>query len=160
MARDHDTSAVADPAALAARFISLLPRLALAISQASWRQLRQVVGVDYSLIDYQGVFAATGRFALAWMLGPLRALGAQSELRGPAATSTVRIGGGRRWGPRRHCWWAHTAAGAAGGNGAHSGGAHTPQAKEVVSRLTQSGAGIGRWLRLVWEPQRFLTNYG
>jgi len=51
MARDHDTSAVADPAALAARFISLLPRLALAISQASWRQLRQVVGVDYSLID-------------------------------------------------------------------------------------------------------------
>jgi len=28
MARDHDTSAVANPAALAARFISLLPRFA------------------------------------------------------------------------------------------------------------------------------------
>jgi len=25
--------------------------------------------------------------------------------------------------------------------------------------LTQRGAGIGRWLRLVWEPQRFLAAY-
>jgi LysR family transcriptional regulator, cyn operon transcriptional activator len=25
--------------------------------------------------------------------------------------------------------------------------------------LTQRGAGIGRWLRLVWEPQRYLTAY-
>jgi hypothetical protein len=26
--------------------------------------------------------------------------------------------------------------------------------------LTQRGAAIGRWLRLVWEPQRFLAAYG
>src|SRR5262249_19753946 len=37
-------------------------------------------GVDYSLIDYQGVLEATARFALAWWLTPLWALGAQAEL--------------------------------------------------------------------------------
>jgi hypothetical protein len=36
--------------------------------------VREVVGVDYSLIDYQRAFEATGGFALAWWLDPLRAL--------------------------------------------------------------------------------------
>ena len=80
MADDPNTSAAADPVALAARLVSLLPRLASAISRASCRQLREVTGVDYSMIDYQGVLEATGRFALAWWLDPLRALGAQAEL--------------------------------------------------------------------------------
>lgn len=79
MADDPNTTA-ADPVVLAARLVSLLPRLASAISRASCRQLREVTGVDYSLIDCQGVLEATGRFALAWWLDPLRALGAQAEL--------------------------------------------------------------------------------
>jgi polyhydroxyalkanoate synthase subunit PhaC len=80
MANDPNTSAAAHPIALAAELAWLLPRLASAMSQASSRQLREVMGVDYSLIDYQGVFEATGRFALAWWIDPLRALGAQAEL--------------------------------------------------------------------------------
>ena len=80
MANDRDTSPAADPIALTGRLISLLPRLALAMSQAGHRQLREVTGLDYSLIDYQGVFAAGGRFALGWWLEPLRALQAQTEL--------------------------------------------------------------------------------
>ena len=77
MASDRDT---VDPIALTGRLMSLLPRLALAMSQAGYRQLREVTGLDYSLIDYQGVFAASGRFALGWWLEPLRAVEAQTEL--------------------------------------------------------------------------------
>ena len=80
MANDRDTSPAADPIALTARLIPLLPRLALAMSRAGYRQLREVTGLDYSLIDYQGVLAAGTRFALAWWLEPLRALEAQIEL--------------------------------------------------------------------------------
>jgi LysR family transcriptional regulator, cyn operon transcriptional activator len=34
-----------------------------------------------------------------------------------------------------------------------------PRARVRGIPLTQRGAGIGRWLRLVWEPQRFLAAY-
>jgi hypothetical protein len=80
MTNDRDTSPVDDPAALTARLLSLLPRLALTMSQAGYRQLKGVTGLDYSLIDYQGVLAAGTRFALAWWLEPLRALEAQCDL--------------------------------------------------------------------------------
>ena len=76
---DRDTSA-AHPLAIAARFMSLLPRLALAMSRTSYRQLREVTGVDYSLIDYQGVLMSAGQFALAQWFEPLRAVGALAEL--------------------------------------------------------------------------------
>jgi polyhydroxyalkanoate synthase subunit PhaC len=80
MANDRDTSPAANPIALTGRLLSLLPRLALAMSRAGHRQLREVTGLDYSLIDYQGVFAAGSRVALAWWLEPLRALEAQTQL--------------------------------------------------------------------------------
>ena len=80
MANDRHISPAADPIALTARLMVLLPRLALAMSQTGYRQLREVAGLDYSLIDYQGLFAAGGRFALGWWLEPLRALRAQTEL--------------------------------------------------------------------------------
>jgi polyhydroxyalkanoate synthase subunit PhaC len=80
MANDRDTSPAGDPIALTARLMPLLPRLALAMSQAGCRQMREMTGLDYSLIDYQGVLAAAGRFVLAWWLDPLRALEAQAQL--------------------------------------------------------------------------------
>src|SRR3954454_12581143 len=80
MANDRDTSPAADPIALTARLLPLLPRLALAMSRAGYRQLRGVTGLDYSLIDYQGVLVAGTRFALAWLLEPLRSLQSQIEL--------------------------------------------------------------------------------
>lgn len=80
MADDPNISTVGDPIALAVRLVSLLPRLASAMSQASCRQLREVTGVDYSPIDYQGVLAVSGQLALAWWLDPLRALEAQAQL--------------------------------------------------------------------------------
>jgi polyhydroxyalkanoate synthase len=79
MANDPEPSA-ADAIALTWRLMSLLPRLAMAMSQASYRQLREVTGQDYSLIDYQGVFAAGSRVGFAWWLEPLRALEAQTQL--------------------------------------------------------------------------------
>src|SRR5262245_59647677 len=80
MADHRDTSVAADPIALTARLMSLLPRLAKAISRAGYRELREATGLDYSLIDYQGVLTAAGQFALAWWVDPVRALGAQAEL--------------------------------------------------------------------------------
>jgi len=77
---DNKTSAPTEPIALAARLMGLHPRLGLAISQTSYRQLREVSGLDYSLIDYQGVFGAAIQFAIAWWLDPMRALSAQAEL--------------------------------------------------------------------------------
>ena len=53
MADDPNTSAIGDPISLAAQFISLWPRLALATSKMNCRQLREATGVDYSLIDYR-----------------------------------------------------------------------------------------------------------
>ena len=70
MANDCDTSPAADPIALTARLMALLPRLALAMSQAGYRQMREMTGLDYSLIDYQGVLAAAGRFAPCMVAGP------------------------------------------------------------------------------------------
>jgi polyhydroxyalkanoate synthase len=80
MAKDRTRPTAADTIALTARFLPLLPRLALATSYWSHRQLRELTGVDYSLIDYQGVFAAGGRLAAAWWLDPMRAIQAQTEL--------------------------------------------------------------------------------
>ena len=80
MANDRDTTSVGGPIALTARLIPLLLRLALAMSRAGYRQLREITGLDYSLIDYQGVLTAGTRFALAWWLEPVRALEAQIGL--------------------------------------------------------------------------------
>ena len=80
MADDGDTSAAPHLLALTARLMSLLPRLGLAISRVSYRQLWEVTGVDYSLIDYHGLLMAAGQFTLAWWLEPFRTVGAQAEL--------------------------------------------------------------------------------
>jgi poly[(R)-3-hydroxyalkanoate] polymerase subunit PhaC len=80
MANDRETPPAADPIALTGRLIALLPRLTLAMSQAGHRHLRELTGLDYSLIDYQGVFAVGSQFALRWWLKPLEALQAQTEL--------------------------------------------------------------------------------
>jgi polyhydroxyalkanoate synthase len=80
MAVDPKTSSTADMVALTGRLMSLLPRLASAMSEATHRQLREVTGVDYSLIDHQGVLASTGQLMLAWWVDPLLAIGAQTEL--------------------------------------------------------------------------------
>jgi len=66
--------------AQAAQFASLLPRFAMAMGQACCRQLREVSGIDYSLIDYHGVAAASRQFMLAWWLDPERACAAQTDL--------------------------------------------------------------------------------
>ena len=55
------------------------------------------MGVDYSLIDYQGVVEATGRFALARWLDPLRALGAQAELVARSLSIFERPYSANRW---------------------------------------------------------------
>jgi polyhydroxyalkanoate synthase subunit PhaC len=73
-------SATTDPAQLLMRLASLWPRLGRALTQAAIRQTRAVSGVDYSLIDYQGVFSAAAGFGLEWWLEPQRALAAQAEL--------------------------------------------------------------------------------
>ena len=91
LANDRDTSPAVDPIALTARLISLLPRLGLAMSQVGYRQLREVTGLDYSLIDYQGVLAAGGRFALAWWLKPDPCKFKPSLLRAPYHSSNGSI---------------------------------------------------------------------
>src|SRR5262249_18348162 len=80
MADKIHTNSSPDPSALSLRLMSILPRLTLAIWRAGYRQTREVTGLDYSLIDYQGVFSAANRFALVWWLEPLRAFAAQAEL--------------------------------------------------------------------------------
>ena len=87
MANDRDATPAAGPIAFTARLIPLLPRLALAMSRTGYRQLREVTGLDYSLIDYQGVLTAGTRFALAWWLEPVRAFEAQIERRRSGAPS-------------------------------------------------------------------------
>jgi hypothetical protein len=69
-----------DAVALAARLTLLLPRLGAATLRASYRQFGEVTGLDYSLIDYKGVFAAAAQFALAWWREPLHALKSQADL--------------------------------------------------------------------------------
>ena len=109
MANDRDISPATDPIALAGRLTLLLPRLALAMTQAGHRQLREVTGLDYSLIDYQGVVAAASRVVLAWWLEPLRALEAQTQLvarslslierqyRGDSGPAPSKSGGDKRF---------------------------------------------------------------
>jgi polyhydroxyalkanoate synthase len=80
MKNDRDNSPATDSITLAGRFFFLLPRLALAMSQVGHRQLREIAGLDYSLIDYQGVVAAANRVMLAWWLEPLRTVEAQTQL--------------------------------------------------------------------------------
>lgn len=101
MADHRDTSVAPDPIALTVRLMSLLPRLASAMSQASYRQLREVTGLDYSLIDYEGVLAAAGQFALAWWLDPLRALSVSSTQNFCSRSSPRREGQhSAAWGQR------------------------------------------------------------
>jgi len=66
--------------AQAAQFASLLPRLAMAMGQACCRQLREVSGIDHSLIDDHGVAAASRQFMLAWWPDRVRACAAQTDL--------------------------------------------------------------------------------
>src|SRR5215510_10086682 len=80
MAHEPDISVGADPIAQADRVALLLSRLALAMWQASCRQLREVSGIDYTLIDHQGIAEAARGFMLAWWLNPIRACAAQTDL--------------------------------------------------------------------------------
>src|SRR5262245_27310053 len=66
--------------ALAQRLAELWPRIALA--HAAWitRQSRAVGGLDYSLIDYQGVASAAARLSLEWWLEPQRGIAAHADL--------------------------------------------------------------------------------
>jgi polyhydroxyalkanoate synthase subunit PhaC len=77
---NRDTSSAADPIALAARLMTILPRLAVAMSHTGYRQFRELTGQDYSLIDYQGVLSAAGQFVFAWWRQPIRALASHAEL--------------------------------------------------------------------------------
>jgi len=77
-AQDQATPTVAIQ--LAARLAGLWPRLVLVLTQAATRQCRAASGLDYSLIDYQGVLSAAYRFGLEWWLEPQRAMFAQSEM--------------------------------------------------------------------------------
>src|SRR5262245_27082916 len=79
-AHDPDIAVGADPIAQAERLALLLPRFASAMWQASCRQLREVGGIDYTLIDYQGVAESARRFMLAWWLNPIRAFASQTDL--------------------------------------------------------------------------------
>ena len=49
------------------------------MAQTSCRHLREVAGVDYSLIDYQGMLAAAGQVTLAWWIDLPRSLAAQAQ---------------------------------------------------------------------------------
>jgi polyhydroxyalkanoate synthase subunit PhaC len=80
MATTNDDAVPADALAVTARMGSLWPRLALAMTVVGCRKLREVTGLDYSLIDYQGLGAAAWRFALASWLRPARVFQAQVEL--------------------------------------------------------------------------------
>jgi polyhydroxyalkanoate synthase subunit PhaC len=80
MATKNEDHSPADPVALMVRLMWLWPRLGLTISHGGYRRMREVTGLDYSLIDYQGLWSAASRFALASWLGPTQALEAQLEL--------------------------------------------------------------------------------
>jgi len=80
MAHEPDIAVGADPIAQADRLALILSRLALAMWQASCRQLREVSGIDYTLIDHQGIAEAARGFMLAWWLNPIRACAAQTDL--------------------------------------------------------------------------------
>ncbi len=76
----EDHPAPPDAIGLATRLADLWPRLGLAYFQAVIHQARAMGGLDYSLIDYQGICSAAGRFGFEWWLEPQRALAAQTEL--------------------------------------------------------------------------------
>ncbi|HZA01581.1 MAG TPA: class I poly(R)-hydroxyalkanoic acid synthase [Hyphomicrobiaceae bacterium] len=80
MAAKNEDHSPADPVALMARLMWLWPRLGLAISHGGYQRMREVTGLDYSLIDYQGLWSAASRFALASWLRPTLAFEAQVEL--------------------------------------------------------------------------------
>jgi len=79
-APSHDQAPASHTAELAARLAGLCPRLALALSECITRQARAVSGLDYSLIDYQGVASAAARLNLEWRLEPQRMLAGLTEL--------------------------------------------------------------------------------
>src|SRR5262245_26815824 len=66
--------------ATAGRLAGLGPRSVLALSEWLIGQARALGGLDYSLIDYQGVVAAAARFNIEWWLDPQRSVAALSEL--------------------------------------------------------------------------------
>src|SRR5262245_2014782 len=80
MTHDPDIAVGADPIAQSERLTVLWSRLAFAIWQASCRQLREVSGIDYTLIDFRGMAEAASGFMLAWWLNPVRAYAAQTDL--------------------------------------------------------------------------------
>jgi polyhydroxyalkanoate synthase len=79
-APSHDQAPATHTAELAVRLAGLCPRLALALSECIIRQARAVGGLDYSLIDYQGVASAAARLHLQWWLEPQRMVAALTEL--------------------------------------------------------------------------------
>jgi len=74
------TNGHANSFATAGRLAGLGPRSALALSEWLIGQARAVGGLDYSLIDYQGVASAAVRFNLEWWLEPQRSVAALGEL--------------------------------------------------------------------------------
>jgi polyhydroxyalkanoate synthase len=80
MTTTNDDTSPAQALALTARLLNLWPRLALAMSYGGYRRLREVTALDYSLIDYQGIWSAAGWFALTSWLRPTRIFEAQVEL--------------------------------------------------------------------------------
>ena len=66
--------------ATAGRLAGLGPRSALALAEWLIGQARAVGGLDYSLIDYQGLACAAARFNLEWWLEPQRSVAALTEL--------------------------------------------------------------------------------
>jgi poly(hydroxyalkanoate) polymerase-like protein len=68
-----------DAADIVRRLPGLWSRLTFATWQWTFRQWRAVAGLDYCLIDYQGVVSAATRLCLEWSLHPERALAAVAE---------------------------------------------------------------------------------
>ena len=79
-ASSKDRTSAVETTELARRLARLWPRLALATWEWAIRQSRAVGGLDYSLIDYEGVASAAARLSLEWWLEPPRTVAALTEL--------------------------------------------------------------------------------
>ena len=90
------------------RLAALWPRLTLTVGQWAISQWRAAGGLDYSLIDYQGVTLAAAQFSLEWWLAPDHAVAALTELwrrnlllianqAGDAALPEPNVGGDKRF---------------------------------------------------------------
>ena len=79
-ASSKDRTSAVETTELARRLAGLWPRLALATWGWAVRQSRAVGGLDYSLIDYEGVASAAARLGLEWWLDPPRTVAALTEL--------------------------------------------------------------------------------